>query len=267
MNKSYDEWWALTKGHELERVLAGLGWPAEKIIRCLFYKKTQLANGSILLERRTNEEIAYIEQEYHKAILRYEEEFKEPFIYSNWYDPYEAFEFYDDETEDYYQSFDVIWLVISFLTVKELFEYIKEYDSLSTNEQFTRFKEIAALILNTYTHLVAESERADERLLTKASECADGKLIAEEIIRAKARKAGLAKKSPYEKAGTIKAVHELLEEKQALLVKRGGKAALNRMILDLVASSDIPAPSTPSAKTVDLWIDAFKKSKQHADLP
>lgn len=255
MNKSYDEWWGLTKGYELERVLAGLGWPAEKIIRDLFYKTTRLANGSITLERRTNEEIAYIEQKYHKAILKYEEEFKEPFIYNNWYDPYEAFEFYDDETEDCYQRFDVIWLVISFLTVKEVFEYIKEYDSLSINEQFARFKEIAALILNTHTHLVAESERADE------------KLIAEEIIREKARKAGLAKKSPYKKAGTIQAVNRLLEEKQALLMQRGGKAALNKMILDLIITGDIPSPSTPSTKTVDLWIDAFKKSNQHADLP
>lgn len=120
--------------------------------------------------------------------------------------------------------------------VKELFEYIKVYDSLSTNEQFARFKEISAMIVNTYTHIVAGSERADE------------KLVAKEAITEKARKAGLAKQSPYEKAGTIQAVNELLEEKQALLVKRGGKAALNRMILDLVASGDIPASSTPSAE-------------------
>lgn len=75
------------------------------------------------------------------------------------------------------------------------------------------------------------------------------------------RKAGLAKQSPYEKAGTIKAVNELLAEKKALLNRRGGKATLNRMILDLIAEEHIPAPCTPSPKTVDSWIDRFKNTQ------
>ncbi|UOO81612.1 hypothetical protein LVJ83_11905 [Uruburuella testudinis] len=82
-----------------------------------------------------------------------------------------------------------------------------------------------------------------------------------ETITNRARKAGLAKQSPYEKAGTIKAVNELLAEKQDLLKQRGGKAALNKMILDLIAIGDIPAPNTPSAKTVDSWIDKFRKTQ------
>ncbi len=76
-----------------------------------------------------------------------------------------------------------------------------------------------------------------------------------------ARKAGLAKKSPYEKAGTIKAVSELLEEKKELLNRRGGKAELNRIIRDLIANGAIPAPQEPSTKTVDLWMDSFRKTQ------
>ncbi|HFC8542405.1 hypothetical protein [Neisseria weaveri] len=76
-----------------------------------------------------------------------------------------------------------------------------------------------------------------------------------------ARESGLCKKSPYEKAGTIDAVNELLKEKKELLNQYGGKAALNRMILDLIAHGDIPAPSIPVKETVDSWIDNFKNTQ------
>lgn len=76
-----------------------------------------------------------------------------------------------------------------------------------------------------------------------------------------ASEAGACKKSPYEKAGTIAAVNELLKEKKELLNQRGGKAALNRMILDLITHGDIPAPNNPTQKTVDLWIDKFKNTQ------
>lgn len=68
-------------------------------------------------------------------------------------------------------------------------------------------------------------------------------------------------KSHYEKAGTIDAVNELLKEKKELLNQRGGKAALNKMILDLISHGDIPAPSTPVKETVDSWIDNFKNTQ------
>lgn len=82
-----------------------------------------------------------------------------------------------------------------------------------------------------------------------------------ETITRQARKAGQAKQSPYEKAGTIAAVNNLLREKQSVLTERGGKARMNRMILDLIANGAIPAPDTPTPKTIDSWIDKFKKTE------
>ena len=86
--------------------------------------------------------------------------------------------------------------------------------------------------------------------------------VKENTIREAARKAGKAKKSIYEKAGTITAVNEFLESNKNLLLRRGGKAELNRRITSLINTNKIPVPAnhTLSPKTVDLWIDKFKKN-------
>ncbi|MCP1659102.1 hypothetical protein [Neisseria perflava] len=99
------------------------------------------------------------------------------------------------------------------------------------------------------------------RLEQAAINAAKAEKEVRETITIRAKKAGKAKKSPYEKAGTTAAVFALLEEKVDMLEHRGGKAALNQMILDLIATNKIPAPSMPSSKTVDSWIDEFKKQK------
>ena len=85
----------------------------------------------------------------------------------------------------------------------------------------------------------------------------------EAAIKDLTRKAGRAKQSPYEKAGTIAAVNALLAENKQLLAERGGKAKLNRMIMDLIAENQIPAPDTPTQKTVDSWIDKFKNTEMN----
>lgn len=87
------------------------------------------------------------------------------------------------------------------------------------------------------------------------------KLTSKKIKSINAQKAGRCKKSPYEKAGTIHAVNELLNEKQDLLQQRGGKSQLCRMILDLISENQIPAPNTPTQKTVETWIDNYRKQK------
>lgn len=123
--------------------------------------------------------------------------------------------------------------------------------------------------LSTQTDLARKETQLAREEAKKAKEekekCKLDSLKAEkEVIRNLTRKAGLSKQSPYEKAGTIKAVYRVIDEQLKkhpdLLENRGGKAALNRMILDLIANGDIPAPNTPSTKTVDSWIDNFKKS-------
>ncbi|MFV2030753.1 hypothetical protein [Neisseria sp. S1] len=234
MKKSYDDWWKLIETVDFDKALDHFSWQAQGIIRQLFYKEIE--------QRRTNEEIADIEHEYYKALRKYEEKFKEPFNFHTWYDPYEALYFYDAETREEYQSYKILQLVILFLTVKELYEYVVSYNSLTINKRFSRFKEISFLISNVYTNIVADLERKDE------------KIVSRELITIKARKAGKAKQSPYEKAGTINAVFTLLEEKSDILQKRGGKAELIRSIIRKIERSEIPAPDVPTERTIQKWI-------------
>ena len=85
--------------------------------------------------------------------------------------------------------------------------------------------------------------------------------IAAEGIRENARKAGQAKQSPYEKAGTTAAVNKLLEEKKKMLDKRGGKAELTRLIIRKIENDEINAPDIPTEKTVMKWIANFQKQE------
>ncbi|WP_165087543.1 hypothetical protein [Neisseria yangbaofengii] len=82
-----------------------------------------------------------------------------------------------------------------------------------------------------------------------------------QAITTRARKAGQAKKSPYEKAGTITAVFKLLDERGDMLQKRGGKAELTRLIIRKIERAEIAVPDTPTQETVHTWVDKWKKQK------
>ena len=82
-----------------------------------------------------------------------------------------------------------------------------------------------------------------------------------ELLRAITTKAGKAKQSPYEKAGTIAAVNKLLEEKKEMLDKRGGKAELTRLIIRKIENDEINAPDIPTEKTIMKWIANFQKQE------
>lgn len=119
-----------------------------------------------------------------------------------------------------------------------------------------------------YTHIASRADyffnlrkKSARHLRSAAIGIEQAKKEVSETITRQARKAGQAKQSPYEKAGTVAAVNDLLREKQSVLTERGGKARMNRMILDLIANGAIPAPDTPTPKTVDSWIDKFKKTE------
>jgi len=84
--------------------------------------------------------------------------------------------------------------------------------------------------------------------------------ISIEAITENARKAGKAKQSPYEKAGTIAAVYQLLEERKEMLNERGGKAELIRLIFKKINNGEIPAPDVPSEKAVKYWIRQFQEN-------
>ena len=106
-------------------------------------------------------------------------------------------------------------------------------------------------------------ERRKNRRMDRKLEDAEQKLKQAYSIAKKelATKAGKAKQSPYEKAGTIAAVNEILEKNQEILKKKGGKTILYKLIRDLIASGAIAAPREPTEKTILQWITNFENRK------
>ncbi|WP_315400722.1 hypothetical protein [Neisseria sicca] len=106
-------------------------------------------------------------------------------------------------------------------------------------------------------------ERRKNRRTDRKLEDAEQKLKQAYSLAKKelATKAGKAKQSPYEKAGTIAAVNEILEKNQEILKKKGGKTILYKLIRDLIASGAIAAPREPTEKTILQWITNFENRK------
>ena len=75
-----------------------------------------------------------------------------------------------------------------------------------------------------------------------------------------AKKAAKAKQSPYEKAGTIDAVNSLLAENREMFAKRGWKASLNKLILDMIAENKIPTPNTAKVTPIYLMNTFLEKT-------
>lgn len=106
-------------------------------------------------------------------------------------------------------------------------------------------------------------ERRKNRRTDRKLEDAEQKLKQAYSLAKKelATKAGKAKQSPYEKAGTIAAVNEILEKNQEILKKKGSKTILYKLIRDLIASGAIAAPREPTEKTILQWITNFENRK------
>jgi len=92
----------------------------------------------------------------------------------------------------------------------------------------------------------------------------DKEELIHQAILDNARKASKAKQSPYEKAGTIAAVNQLLEERKEMLYQWGGKSELCRIIQDLIVTKGIPCPAKrePTEKTIMKWINQFQKNME-----
>ena len=92
----------------------------------------------------------------------------------------------------------------------------------------------------------------------------DKEELIHQAILDNARKASKAKQSPYEKAGTIAAVNQLLEERKEMLYQWGGKSELCRIIQDLIVTKGItcPAKREPTEKTIMKWINQFQKNME-----
>ena len=102
-------------------------------------------------------------------------------------------------------------------------------------------------------------ERRKNRRTDRKLEDAEQKL--KQAYSLAKKEAGKAKQSPYEKAGTIAAVNEILEKNQEILKKKGGKTILYKLIRDLIASGAIAAPREPTEKTILQWITNFENRK------
>lgn len=218
------------------KALGAYWFNAEKVMRRAFYAADHTPE-SFCWRQKSTEEIEKTEQECFEAIKKFEEEFKEPYNYQEQLKPV-------IEGLSYGQDWKTLVEMQHVFTAKAIFDYVTDFDSLSYEDRFYKFQGLANLITDSIGLIELELN--------------SGEIGMQSIIE-NARKAGKAKQSPYEKAGTIAAVNEILEENQEILKKKGGKTTLYKLIRDLIASGVINAPREPSEKTILRWIDNFEK--------
>ncbi|WP_308187301.1 hypothetical protein [Neisseria subflava] len=132
-----------------------------------------------------------------------------------------------------------------FITAKAIYEYVSNFKDKPLQENFNQFRTITNLITTCIEFMSLELKKDQ---------------ISIEAITENARKTANARQSPYEKAGTIAAVNQLLEERKEMLNEKGGKAKLIRLIFEKINNDEIPAPDVPSEKTVKYWIKQFQKN-------
>lgn len=162
------------------------------------------------------------------------------------------------QTNGKYLDIDEIADLQAFIVIQALYEFVHhEFNQLNKIDLIQKFAYLTNALMECYG-LFVDIERRNEY---PSFDTEQSEQIAKKTLSELGRKAAQNKKSPYEKAGTIHAVNELLDEKQDLLQQRGGKSQLCRMILDLIAEGHIPAPNTPTLRTVERWIETFIRNK------
>lgn len=219
------------------KALGAYWFNAEKVMRRAFYAADH-THESFCWKQKSTEEIEKTEQECFEAIKKFEEEFEEPYNYQEQLKPV-------IEGLSYGQDWKTLVEMQHVFTAKAIFDYVTDFDSLSYEDRFYKFQGLANLITDSIGLIELELN--------------SGEIGMQSIIE-NARKAGKAKQSPYEKAGTIAAVYQLLEERKFELNQRGGKAKLIRLIIRKIENDEIPAPDIPTERTVTSWIDQFQKN-------
>ncbi|MDO4997675.1 MAG: hypothetical protein Q4E16_03410 [Neisseria sp.] len=178
------------------------------------------------------------------------------------------FEFSDiqkDDSDEYFQDMqDYEWVAIlalyftdSALCIFSQEDFHSEDFNKFTSHKINWIKEqlLFAWQALHYATLLKNADKVEREALIQVENEARQKARAE-----MARKGGLAKLSHYQKAGTIDAVNQLLDEKKDLYNRRGGKSALVKMISDLIANGNISAPNMPSQKTIETWVNNHQKA-------
>lgn len=228
----------IRKNPEFHDVLGVFSWQAERVLTRAFQRFEILEHGITLWSHKETYKVSLVEEQVNEALAKYQEENGDPIDYSEYFYPV-------IEELHFGQSLEIRLEMQYFITAKAIYEYVSNFKDKPLQENFNQFRTIANLIATSIEFMSLEL-RKDQ--------------ISIEAITENARKAANAKRSPYEKAGTIAAVNQLLEERKEMLNERGGKAKLIRLIFEKINNDEIPAPDVPSEKTVKYWIKQFQKN-------
>lgn len=230
----------ITNSPEFEDALGVFSWQAQRVLIRAFQSLEKFEHGVSLWSHKETYKVSLVEEQVNDALEKYQEKYGNPIDYSEYFYPV-------IEELDFGQSLEMRLEMQYFITAKAIYEYVSNFKDKPLQENFNQFRTISNLIATSIEFMSLEL-RKDQ--------------ISIEAITESAHKAAKAKRSPYEKAGTIAAVYQLLEEKKEMLNQRGGKSSLCRMILDLIANKSIPSPAKrePTEKTIMKWINQFQKN-------
>lgn len=200
-NERYNAIYQIKGTRNFGKALGAYWFNAEKVMRRAFYATNHTAK-SFCWEQKSTGEIEQTEQECFEAIKKFEEEFEEPYNYQEQLKPVIV-------GLSYGQDWKTLVEMQHVFTAKAIFDYVMEFDNLNYEDKLYKFQGLANLITDSIGLIELESN--------------SGEIGMQSIIE-NARKAGNAKQSPYEKAGTIAAVKQLLEERKEKLNERGGES-------------------------------------------
>ena len=232
----------IRKKPEFHDVLGVFSWQAERVLTRVFQRFEILEHGITLWSHKETYKVSLVEEQVNDALEKYQEKHGDPIDYSDYFYPV-------IEELHFGQSLEMRLEMQYFITAKAIYEYVSNFKDKPLQENFNQFRTIANLIATSIEFMSLEL-RKDQ--------------ISIEAITENARKASKAKQSPYEKAGTIAAVNQLLEERKEMLNKKGGKSELCRIIQDLIVTKGIPCPAKrePTEKTIMKWINQFQKNME-----
>ena len=228
----------IRKNPEFHDVLGVFSWQAERVLTRAFQRFEILEHGITLWSHKETYKVSLVDEQVNDALEKYQEKHGDPIDYSDYFYPV-------IEELHFGQSLEMRLEMQYFITAKAIYEYVSNFKDKPLQENFNQFRTIANLI-STSIEFISLELRKDQ--------------ISIEAITENARKASKARQSHYEKAGTIAAVNQLLEERKEMLNEKGGKAKLIRLIFEKINNDEIPAPDIPSEKTVKYWIKQFQKN-------
>ena len=232
----------ITNSPEFEDALGVLSWQAQRVLTRAFKNLEKFEHGMTLWGHKETYKVSLVEEQVNDALEKYQEKHGDPIDYSDYFYPV-------IEELHFGQSLEMRLEMQYFITAKAIYEYVSNFKDKPLQENFNQFRTIANLIATSIEFMSLEL-RKDQ--------------ISIEAITENAKKASKAKQSPYEKAGTIAAVNQLLEEKKEMLNQWGGKSELYRIIQDLIVTKGIPCPAKrePTEKTIMKWIKQFQKNME-----